>query len=132
MSVLTVSVQDNLPHDKVTTCRQTGVPLQANLIEDKESGELQEKFAPLKDPLLQNLIDTCPSYLPPTGYRWVPTIGAQMLKRLFEIRPNASVVLADFDYLPPPDIMSTASQRKITKRADGEPLGKLHLVLLMK
>ena len=55
-----------------------------------------------------------------------------MLKRLFEIRPNSSVVLADFDYLPPPDIISTASQRRITKRADGEPLGKLHLVLLMK
>ena len=120
--VVAMEMLDNLPHDKITVCSKTGTILQTNLLQNKMSGQLNEVYVPLEDELLSTIIDIYPSYVPIQGYSWVPSVAAQMLTRLFEERPNASIVLADFDYLPPPDVVSTSSHTRLSQRADGEPL----------
>lgn len=125
-SVLTIvianEVLDNLPHDKLSTCSKTGQLMQTNLYKDKDTGTLQESFVPLQDKLLKHMVDIYPPFIPTNGAKWVPTVAAHLLTQIFEKRYNASVLFADFDYLPPPDILSTSSQTRISYRAEGEPL----------
>lgn len=120
--VIANELLDNLPHDKLSSCSKTGAFLQANILKDRKSGQLKESFVPLDDTLLRQMVDIYPSCLPNSGPKWVPTVATQVLTRIFEQRPNAGVVFADFDYLPPPDIMSTSSQTRLSQRAEGEPL----------
>ncbi len=120
--VIANELLDNLPHDKLSLCSKTGAFLQASILKYGKSGRLKETFVPMDDPLLQEMVEMYPSYLPTIGPKWVPTIAAQLLTRIFQQRPNAGIVFADFDYLPPPDIISTSSQNRLSQRAEGEPL----------
>ena len=122
--IIGMEVLDNLPHDKLSICNQTGVILQTDLYLDPKSGQLKEVYKPLEDPLLRQMIDIHPSYIPTStsGAKWVPTVATQVLTRLFELRPNAGLVLADFDWLPPPEIVSSSIHTRLSKRAEGEPL----------
>ena len=120
--VIAMELLDNLPHDKISVCNKTGTILQTNLYRDKKSGLLKEVFVPLEDDLLSQIVNIYPSYIPLQGYSWIPSAATQMLTRLFEERPNAGIVLADFDYLPPPDVFSTSTQTRMSQLADGEPL----------
>ncbi len=121
--VIANELLDNLPHDKLSFCSKTGAFLQTNVIGDRRSGQLKETFVPLDDPILQRMVFTHPSYLPADGRpKWVPSVATQVITRIFEQRRNAGVIFADFDYLPPPDIWSTSSQKRLSRRAEGEPL----------
>ena len=52
--------------------------------------------------------------------RWIPTIATGILRRLLYHRPNSSLLFADFDWLPPPNI--TQRSKKHATAAIGEPL----------
>lgn len=129
---------DNLPHDKVTRCKKTRVPQQAELrpagpppLMDGTSSaatiapnkyNLEEVYLPLTDPLLTDVLEQVPSYAGTQRPRWVPTVACGVLQRLFRNRPNSGLLLADFDYLPPPDLSPRNDERRRTVEADGEPL----------
>jgi len=136
---LAMEVLDNLPHDKVSICEESGSILQAELELDIEKSrnnesirdntskpQLKEVFKAVQDPLLLEMMEKYPKYAPSTVNRtkWVPTVATKMLSRLFDQRPNASVVLADFDYLPAPDLDLGCSGTRLSKKADAdsEPL----------
>lgn len=137
-----MEVLDNLPHDKVSICEESGSILQAEIELDPEESrnkhngsiidsnasnpQLKEVFRVVQDPLLLEMIEKYPEYAPSMANRtqWVPTVATKMLSRLFDQRPNASVVLADFDFLPPPDVDSggSCSRTRLSKKARSEPL----------
>jgi hypothetical protein len=137
--VISLELLDNLPHDKVSKCKRTRVVQQAELRQTKKrdygSGMEQETFlkkgkrwkevfVPLSDPLLKNVLETLPSYAGLGSPKWVPTIACGVIQRLYNERPNAQLLLADFDWLPRPDILNTtgARRRRLSIEADGEPI----------
>lgn len=121
--ILAMELLDNLPHDKLQTCSQTDLTLQTELYCDSKSNRLLEVARPLDDPCLIDLVKIHPNYKPSVGFpRWVPSVASQLLKNIFHCRPNASVILADFDYLPSPDIGSKSIKTRLSVKADGEPI----------
>eukprot|EP00934_Nitzschia_sp_Nitz4_P001905 Nitzschia sp. Nitz4//scaffold174_size87051//20010//21237//NITZ4_005102-RA/size87051-augustus-gene-0.59-mRNA-1//1//CDS//3329538851//1905//frame0 len=112
-----MEVLDNLPHDKVQA--KTRKQMQQAEIQNK-GGTSEEVFVPMKDPLILKTIEVVPTYIKqiPT---WVPTVACGLLDHAIEQRPNLGVVLADFDWLPAPDLYGTESDR-LTLWADGEPI----------
>mmetsp|Transcript_1562 Transcript_1562/g.3342 ORF Transcript_1562/g.3342 Transcript_1562/m.3342 type:complete len:465 (-) Transcript_1562:1286-2680(-) len=133
-AVISLELLDNLPHDKIGKCMETGEILQAEVAPassidsdpvDKErasstwthldtSQPYIETFSSMNDPLLQHILSVAPSLYQPTvsmGPRWVPTVALGILLKLFECRPNSSVAFADFDWLPPPDVGSLSDTR---------------------
>jgi len=70
---------------------------------DKHSSFLTETFQPLSDPLLSSILKDVPSYIRSDGKpTWIPTVTCGVIQRLYQDRPHAHLLLADFDYLPPP------------------------------
>ena len=130
--VLALEILDNLPHDKVSRCKQTGGLLQAeikekkNLLTSQTESNYEEKFVSLEDPTLKSVLDFEPRYSPhisQNGSKWVPTIACALFDKLFQIRPNARILIADFDWLPQPDLdLSTSQYNQNYKRGEGEPL----------
>lgn len=138
--VIAMELLDNLAHDKVTRCRRTRKLLQAEVVveaeeevvddEDRDDDQqatqrYREEFHPLTDPLLRDVLDAAPSFAKGTGRRpkWVPTVACGVVRRLYEARPNCSLVFADFDWLPAPELIdgqSIAKRRSL--EADGEPI----------
>jgi len=136
--VIAMELLDNLAHDKVTRCRKTRKLLQAEVVveegviqeerddDDKGNEErYREEFHPVTDPLLRDVLEAAPSYTKGTGRRpkWVPTVACGVIRRLYEARPNTSLVFADFDWLPNPELIdgqSNVERRSI--EADGEPI----------
>ncbi len=129
-----MEVLDNLAHDKVTMCETSGTILQGEIqypdkdksVKDKHQNELEEIFAPLSDDLLQHVLNTQPSYLPASplnsGAKWIPTVACGMIRSFLESRPNCSAILADFDWLPPPQFESRSIQTRRSLQAEFEPL----------
>jgi SAM-dependent MidA family methyltransferase len=127
-ALIALELLDNLPHDKIARCIQTGNILQAEVIplDSSESDVVSDQidtsipykeiFSPLDDPLLQNILSLSSTY-DPTISRWVPTVALGILLRLFECRPNSSLMFADFDWLPLPD-----ADQSFTEKATGDPL----------
>jgi hypothetical protein len=108
---------DNLGHDKVQRDIQTRIVQNAFI----ENGS--EIFLPLSDPLLRTILLTVPSYGGKFGYPiWVPSVACGVLLHVSQSRPNCWMVLADFDFLPPPDDETTVQSLRSTMEADGEPL----------
>ena len=125
--VIACELLDNLAHDKVTRCRRTRALQQAEVIENAssvEGTECREVFEPLTDPLLAELIEDAPSFVSGTGRRpiWIPTVACGVIRRLYEERPNASMILADFDWLPALDLEERSIVRRASVLADGEPI----------
>jgi hypothetical protein len=149
--VIALELLDNLPHDKIGRCMATGDVLQAEVVpvsasmtdfdttsdgaevDDPDAArpldtsiQYVEAFARMNDPLLTKVLSIDPSiYAPTIGPHWVPTVALGMLLKLLECRPNSIVALADFDWLPPPDLRafsSGARQRGGTEPAVGDPL----------
>lgn len=121
--ILAMELLDNLPHDKLQKCSQSGLTLQTELYRDERSNLWTEVGRPLDDPCLIDLLKTQPNYHPTDGFpRWVPSVATQLLKHIFDCRPNSSVILADFDYLPSPEIVSKSITKRLSVKADGEPL----------
>ena len=128
-ALIALELLDNLPHDKIARCIDTGNILQAEVMpleSDASSDQIdttipyKEIFSPLNDPLLENIVSITPTYNPTIsqGPRWLPTVALGILLRLFECRPNSSLMFADFDWLPLPD----ADQRNLIDKAVGDPL----------
>ena len=105
--LLGLEVLDNLPHDKIVV--KPGQDLQQTSVVDGE-----EVYEPLDDPLLRLIVDRVPrSFLRQT--RWVPSVFCGVLDNLLVNRPASRVLVADFDWLPPPDVPRP-------RAALGEPL----------
>eukprot|EP00957_Ditylum_brightwellii_P012315 930650-Ditylum_brightwellii.AAC.1 len=69
------------------------------------SSSLTETFQPLSDPLLSSILKDVPSYIRSDGKpTWIPSVTCGVIQRLYQDRPHAHLLLADFDYLPPPDL----------------------------
>ena len=125
---IALELLDNLAHDKVSRCRKTRILQQAEVIEvpcnDKDGYGYEEKFEPITDSLLQEVVERAPAYVSGTGRRpkWVPTVACGVLRRLFDDRPNASLLMADFDWLPPPDLVSDSIIERRSIAADGDPI----------
>lgn len=128
--LLCLEILDNLPHDKIRI--RSG-----NLIDEARirwpSGEedlavqlaqedVEEIFTPLSDSLIRKVIQTSPLYSR-SQYMWIPTVACGLLSKFLKERPNSSVLLADFDYLPAPDqLTGEGSIERLSVRAEGEPL----------
>lgn len=114
--VLALELLDNLPHDKIRV--RKGLVEQAVVAESGNG--LVEHFEPLSDKLLGNIL------LQGRIYKqgkpgWVPTVACELIRRIAQDRPRASFLLADFDWLPPPDKFEVTEER-LSTWADGEPL----------
>ena len=127
-ALIALELLDNLPHDKIARCIETGNILQAEVmpLESDESSDqidtaipYKETFSSLNDHLLQHILSITPTYnlTISQGSRWVPTVALGILLRLFECRPNSSLLFADFDWLPLPDI-----DQNFIEKAIGDPL----------
>ncbi|KAL7500559.1 hypothetical protein ACHAWT_008380 [Skeletonema menzelii] len=142
-TLIALELLDNLPHDKVANCFETDEIFQAELIPiDNDcttssgasseanvdtSKQYHEVFSPVCDPLLQHILSIDPSLstqLVSNGPRWIPSVALGVLMRLFQCRPNSAVAFADFDWLPPPDILSPEKQNFMlaAEPAIGDPL----------
>ena len=120
--VLAMELLDNLPHDKIRHNRINGHFEQAEIVEN-DNGELVEVFVEMEDSLLVDMLHTAPSLRATHLGRitWVPSVAFGILKHISKVRPKTSVALADFDYLPPPDLIPSEKKRK-SKWATGEPI----------
>jgi hypothetical protein len=87
-----------------------------------KDGQLEEVFVPLSDKLLSRTIAQVPSYGGSAGRpTWVPSVACGVLREIGKARPNARLVLADFDWLPPPDLAADGPERR-SIWSDGEPI----------
>ena len=135
-AVLAFELLDNLPHDKMARCIDTGNVLQAQVSADgmksshvDTSLEYVETYSPLSDPLLKRISEVRPSLYTPLasqGPRWVPSVALGFLMRLYECRPNSSVAFADFDWLPPADVGTIPARQDsdilMAEPAIGDPI----------
>lgn len=122
---------DNLPHDKIRHNRINGHFEQAEIVEN-DNGELVEAFVEMEDSLLVDMLHTAPSLRATHLGRitWVPSVAFGILKHISKVRPKTSVALADFDYLPPPDLIPSEKKRK-SKWATGSPLLRVWMDKIM-
>lgn len=118
--VLGLEVLDNLPHDKIRGKTRKKLE-QAEVHREKNGSNCSEVFTPLTDPLLQKVIDKVPIYVSPYP-RWVPSVACGVLHHIVQQRRNVALVLADFDWLPPPDLDPDISLMHKSELADGEPI----------
>ena len=127
-----MEVLDNLPHDKIRRRTRQKIE-QAEVITTKRNLEEHETFVKLSDPLLKMIIETAPNYIQSfststTTACWIPSVACGVLHHVINQRPNIGVVLADFDYLPPPDLdcfhhSATAKSKVVpTEWAEGSPI----------
>jgi SAM-dependent MidA family methyltransferase len=114
---LALELLDNLGHDKVR--RDVGTrKLEHAVIENGK-----EIFRPLSDLLLKQVLLKLPSYGGTMGHPiWVPSVACGVLMEISKARPNSWLVLADFDYLPPPDLDETDPAGRKSLLGEGEPL----------
>ncbi|KAG7359273.1 putative S-adenosyl-L-methionine-dependent methyltransferase [Nitzschia inconspicua] len=142
--VLGLEVLDNLPHDKVRgktrkVLEQAEVHWDATSINRQQSMFPKEVFVPLTDPLLQMVVSKVPSFV--SAYpRWVPSVACGVVQHLLHQRPNIAMALADFDWLPQPDLppnpqgtttttaaattttTTTTVLQHVSEPAEGEPI----------
>jgi Putative S-adenosyl-L-methionine-dependent methyltransferase len=120
--VLGLEVLDNLPHDKVRGKTRKSLE-QAEVVweNEKECSHPREVFVPLSDPLLQKVLTKVPSYVSPFP-RWVPSVACGVLHHILRQRQHVAVALADFDWLPPPDLDPELTLQHRSEMADGEPI----------
>lgn len=123
--VLALEVLDNLPHDKVRI--RPGNHLEQAQVRSTEDGSLREEFVPLSDRLLKEILQVTPSCYKRASVAWVPSVAYGLLLQLAKQQGAASttIVIADFDWLPPPDRLQTdisARDGALIPPAAGEPL----------
>ena len=100
--VMGMEVLDNLPHDKIRK-KAHGKLEQAEVVKTSQNN-WEEKFVPLRDPLLKRVLRTVPQYCSTSGTAtWVPSIACGVFDHAVAQRPNLGCVFADFDWLPDAD-----------------------------
>lgn len=130
--VLTCELLDNLPHDKVLVKAgrlfEQGEVEKFTITKDDENNdnqqteahEWEETFVPLSDPLLSEVLKVAPTtYTRSSTITWIPSVACGVLHRLHQERPNSTLMFADFDWLPPPDV---TEQERVSSWAPGEPI----------
>ena len=139
--LLTCELLDNLPHDKVRVkggrifeqgeiTESPGTAKDGDLGGDRndddkhhmDSPKFQETFVPLSDPLLSTVLKLAPAYTRSSMIAWIPTVACGVLHRLHQERPNSTLMFADFDWLPPPDLQDETSKESISFWGPGEPI----------
>lgn len=125
--MLACELLDNLPHDKVRMragrlLEQGEVIVSTEHSSDEKARALEESFVPLKDTLLSRVLKLVPAYTRTALVAWIPTVACGVLDRLHESRPNASLMVADFDWLPPPDLINEDDAPRTSVWAPGEPI----------
>ena len=111
-----VTLSDDVEGDEQTDFALTSAQVDTSI-------QYSETFCPTNDTLLRNILSIAPSlYSPTTRPRWVPTVAIGILVKLYECRPNSSIALADFDWLPPPDSSTLTAAPTAVATADGDPL----------
>jgi SAM-dependent MidA family methyltransferase len=114
---LALEVFDNLGHDKVKR-DSISQKLEHAVIEDGK-----EIFRPLTDDLLRQILLKVPSYGGTMGQpAWIPSVACGVLMDIAKKRSNAWILVADFDYLPPPDLSDADERKRQSVFAEGEPL----------
>ena len=132
--LLTCELLDNLPHDKVRVKAgrlfEQGEVEEVVITRDDENDDSQqteahkweEKFVRLSDPLLSEVLKVAPTtYTRSSTITWIPSVACGVLHRLHQERPNSSLMFADFDWLPPPDL-TEHNQERVSSWAPGEPI----------
>jgi SAM-dependent MidA family methyltransferase len=117
--VIALELLDNLPHDKIRV-RGGG-----HFIEQAQVDNMEEVFVPLSDPLLKEVLQSSPTY-----YRrsrgapvvWIPTVACGVLQQLVLERPEAQLLIADFDWLPPPNRLAVTNEERSSVWGHGEPI----------
>jgi hypothetical protein len=120
--LLGLEILDNLPHDKIR--KKSNRLLEQAVVQNSNQipNTFEEKFVPLSDPLLARVVRTVPSY-GQTFPSWIPTVACGVLEHVGKQRPNSSIVLADFDWLPAPDLdVDSDKSKRSSTWAEGEPL----------
>jgi hypothetical protein len=117
--VLALELFDNLPHDKIRV--RSGRPIEQAEVRRRKNGTSEELFTKLSDSLLQQVVELAPAFTR-EPLSWVPTVACGVLQRLIKERPNAQLLVADFDWLPPPDRLLADAPNRLSQWADGEPL----------
>jgi hypothetical protein len=130
--VVAMEVLDNLPHDKITMCDSTGEifqgeihPIIANENNDDPETKYEEIFTPLSDDLLQHVLPLQQSYLSTATLNhscWIPTVACGVMREIVKARPNSSAILADFDWLPPPELEPRSVLMRRSLEGTDEPL----------
>jgi hypothetical protein len=117
-----LEVLDNLPHDKIRARTRKRIE-QAEIRRkgNEKKNDFEEIFTPLTDPLLQMLVRKVPAYLQPYPF-WVPSVACGVLHHVISQRSNLALVMADFDWLPPPDLDPNKALLQKTEIAEGEPI----------
>jgi Putative S-adenosyl-L-methionine-dependent methyltransferase len=147
--VMGLEVLDNLPHDKIRISRrQHAAGTAASLGMSLEQAELvpldgtsrtsdnapycwQEVFAPLSDPLLQQVLRHYPTHLvsPRTQTVWIPTVACGVLDALARTCrsssrncAHATILLADFDSFGTTSSKSSSSSAILAESEEGTPI----------
>jgi Putative S-adenosyl-L-methionine-dependent methyltransferase len=111
---------ENRHHDDGGSGTGTCVQPSIQSFEGTSSGSLREVYRPLHDPLLRQILNVSPSYPSSTrGPVWIPSVACGVVLALarelqqsqtqhnvpiFRSRHRSlSLLVADFDWLPPPD-----------------------------
>jgi hypothetical protein len=120
--LLGLEILDNLPHDKIRK-KSNRLVEQAVVQESKQIPDtFKENFVPLSDPLLARVVQTVPSYAQ-TFPSWIPSVACGVLEHVGKQRPNSSIILADFDWLPAPDLdVDSNNSKRASAWAEGEPI----------
>lgn len=130
--VLALELFDNLPHDKIQKTLGSKIeqaeiifPLSDPVVEGTRDPHVvdlpQEIFVPLSDPLLEHILEMAPTTAT-RGPSWLPTIACGLLEKLAQERCQSHLLVADFDWLPPPDNLKPNSRHRLSTWAQGEPL----------
>lgn len=82
----------------------------------------REVYTPLTDPLLQSVLHHYPHDYHHQKQQWIPTVACGVLQAIARERPTATVLLADFDALPPPTLPQQQQEAPPIAAALGEPL----------
>jgi hypothetical protein len=112
---------DNLPHDKIRGKTRKKLEQAEVQWTGCTKSNMREIFAPLTDPLLQTILEKVPIYGSPFP-RWIPSIACGVLQHVVQQRDNIAIALADFDWLPPPDLDPHTPLKQISELAEGEPI----------
>ena len=103
-----MEVLDNLPHDKIRGKRRHKMEQVEIVFKQNNEQQHEENFVPLSDPLLKMMLRTVPNYSMPTSNDtdacWIPSIACGVLHHAINQRPNLGLIMADFDWLPAPDL----------------------------
>jgi len=107
---------DNLPHDKIR--------VRGSTIEQVEIDHNREALRDLADPLLKRVLRNIPQHMYAFAHNkchWIPTVACGLIERIAMERPGATMLISDFDWLPPADKFGK-SQERSSYAASGEPL----------